>query len=71
MAYTVKSRNEFQTYLKSITVLPTYDEVCIDKFNSSSLFELYELFITIVDDKQISPKMQKKLKNTLKEKSTF
>ena len=67
MAYTVKSRDEFQTYLKSVTVLPTYDEVCIDKFNSSSLFELYELFITIVDDKQISPKMQEKLKNTLKE----
>ncbi len=65
MAYKVKSRKEFNTYLKDIKVLPSGDETLIDEFNSSSIFELYELFVKIRDDLQISPAMQRKLKKHL------
>ena len=65
MAYKLKTRDEFQTYLTDVEVLPSYDELCIDKFDSTSLFDLYKLFTELKNDKQISPKMQEKLKQTL------
>lgn len=65
MSYKIKSREEFNKYLKDVKVIPSGDEMSIDKFNSSSLFELYELFTKIKNDLQISPAMQRKLKKHL------
>lgn len=65
MAYKLKSREEFNEYLKNVKIIPSEDEFLINEFNSSSLFELYELFVKIKDDFQISPAMQKKLKKHL------
>ncbi len=65
MTYKLKSREEFNEYLKNVKIIPSEDEFLINKFNSSSLFELYELFVKIKDDFQISPAMQKKLKKHL------
>ncbi len=65
MSYKLKNRDEFQNFLNTVVVLPSYDEICIDKFQSSSLFDLYELLVTIKDDRQISLAMQEKLKKQL------
>lgn len=65
MPYKIKSREEFNKYLKNVKVLPSGDEILIDEFNSSSLFELYELFMKLKDNIRISPAMQRKLKKHL------
>ncbi len=62
MAYPLKTREEFNEYLKTIRVIPTEDETLIDAFNSSSLFDLYGLLTEIKNDRQISSTRQKKLK---------
>lgn len=66
MPYKIKSREEFNKYLKNVKVLPSGDEILIDEFNSSSLFELYELFMKLKDNIRISPAMQRKLKKHFK-----
>ena len=63
MAYHVMNRDEFQNYLqKKVKVIPTKDEMLIDEFSSTSLFELYELLTKLKDDRQIALTYQKKLK---------
>lgn len=65
MAYTLKTREEFNQYLNDVQVLPSSDEMLIDDFNSSSLFDLYTLLTKIKDDRQISSSRQKKLRKLL------
>ncbi len=66
MAYPLKTREEFNEYLKKVNVIPTGDEILIDHFNSSSLFDLYSLLTEIKNDHQISSTRQKKLKKIVK-----
>lgn len=66
MAYTLKTREEFNEYLKKVEVIPSGDEMLIDEFNSSSLFDLYNLLTKIKNDRQISPTRQSKLRRILR-----
>lgn len=61
MAYQLKNREEFKKYIDTIQILPSSDEIAIDEFDSSSLFDLYSLLTKIKDNRQISPARQELL----------
>lgn len=65
MSYHLKTRKEFKEYLNTIKVIPSSNELLIDEFHSSSLFELYGLFMKLKDDRQISRSRQNKLKKLI------
>lgn len=65
MAYQLKNKEEFKKYVDTIHILPSTDEIAIDEFNSSSLFDLYELLTKIKNNRQISPARQELLAQKL------
>ncbi len=67
MSYYLKTRKEFNEYLNTINIIPSSNEVLIDEFHSSSLFELYGLLINLRDDRQISRTRQNKLRKLVRD----
>lgn len=65
MEFYLKDRETFKKYIETIQVLPSADEMAIDAFDSSSLFDLYGLLTQIKDNRQISSAKQELLAQKL------